>query len=112
MIRKAMAVNPYCSPIAHHVLWQDLFRQQAYLHAHEEPPNFGSRSLFWTPLINAATLRQMGSIEEAKFAAARLLALKPDFKPRGRILIGRCIKFDEIALPFIEGLNKVGGAVD
>jgi hypothetical protein len=37
-----------------------------------------------------------------------LLALKPDFAKRARSLIGRYVKFDDIADRIIEGLGKLG----
>ncbi len=37
-----------------------------------------------------------------------LLALKPDFTQRGRILIDRYVKFEDIVDRIIEGLDAVG----
>lgn len=40
--------------------------------------------------------------------AVRLVDAKPDFPSRGRILIGKYIKFEDIVDRMIEGLNKAG----
>jgi hypothetical protein len=39
------------------------------------------------------------------------LTLKPDFIARGRVLIGHYIKFDDIVERTIDGLRRVGVAV-
>ena len=58
--------------------------------------------------MKAATFGLLGRFEEGRRAAHNLLALKPNFPSRGRILIGHYIKFKEIVERMIEGLNKVG----
>jgi hypothetical protein len=42
----------------------------------------------------------------------KLLKLKPDFPDKGRDLIGRYIKFGEIAERVVEGLGRVGLNID
>ena len=54
----------------------------------------------------------LGRIEEGKKFAKDLIQLKPDFQERGRVLIGRYIKFDDIADLVIQGLDKVGVKID
>ncbi len=67
-----------------------------------------SPRIFWEPLIKASTLGNLGRLEEGKSCIADLLALKPDFPSRGRILIGKFIKFKNIAEPTVTGLKKCG----
>jgi len=62
--------------------------------------------------MKAATFGLLGRGEEGRLAAHNLLALKPDFPSRGRILIGHYIKFKEIVERTIEGLSKVGVILD
>ena len=62
----------------------------------------------WDPLLKAAACGHLGRIEEGQACVRALLALKPDFAQRGRILIGRYIKFEDIVERVIEGLNAVG----
>ena len=46
--------------------------------------------------MRACCLGHLGRFEEARVEVAELLARKPDFASRGRILIGRHIKFPDV----------------
>jgi hypothetical protein len=50
----------------------------------------------------------MGHLQKGQEEVQRLLVLKPDFIERGRLLIGKGIKFPEIAEQVIEGLSLAG----
>jgi adenylate cyclase len=50
----------------------------------------------------------LGKIEEGQTHVGALLALKPDFARRGRILIRHYIKFEDIVERVLEGLNAAG----
>ena len=60
------------------------------------------------PLIRAAVLGQLDRRAEAKKAVDELLALVPDFKRRGPILIRRLAYLDEHVEMLLEGLRKAG----
>jgi hypothetical protein len=62
----------------------------------------------WDPLLKASACGHLGKIEEGQTCVRTLLALKPDFAQRGRILIGRYFKFEDIVDRIIEGLGKLG----
>jgi TolB-like protein len=108
LIRKALRLNPYYKPIVHYALWVDYLRQEEYERAHLETQRLRRPSIFWDPLIKAATLGLLGRYEEGKEFVKSLLKLKPDFPSRGRILIGHYIKFEEIIERVIDGLRKAG----
>jgi len=112
LIGKAIENNPYYSVIVHHSLWVNWIRQGDYEKAYAEILNFRTRLLFWDPLIKAATLGLLGRIDEGKESVEDLLKLKPNFKSRGRVLIGNYVKFDDIVGRIIEGLNKVGLSIE
>jgi adenylate cyclase len=112
LIREAIQRNPYYSLYVHYALWVDWIRQDNYEQAHLEAMNFRRSSLFWEPLMQAATFGLLGRYEEGKQAVQKLLELKPDFPSRGRILIKHYIKFDDIVDRVIEGLSKVGLKVE
>lgn len=112
LIRYTMAANPYHGLQVHYALWVDWMRQGNYERAYLETLNFKRPAVFWEPLMKAATLGQLERIDEGEAEAAKLVALKPDFKTRGRTLINHYIKFDEIAERIIKGLSKVGVEVD
>ncbi len=108
MIRRIMRFNPYYHPVAHFGLWVDWARQEDYERAYQETTNFRKSWTFWTPVLRAVPLGQLGRIVEGKQAVEQLLALKPDFPSRGRKLIKHYIKFDDIVEKMIEGLAKAG----
>ena len=112
LIRKAIRKNPYHGDYAHHALWANWIRLKDYEQAYQETMQFRSPHLFWEPLIKAATLGNLGRLEEGKQCVEDLLALKPDFPSRGRILISRFLKFEHIAEHTVNGLKKCGLVFD
>ena len=108
LIRKAMKLNPYYKPVVHYALWLDCFRQEEYKSAYLETQSLRSPSIFWDPLVKAATLGILERYEEGKQFVKNLLELKPDFSQRGRILIKHYIKFENIVERVIDGLQKLG----
>jgi len=106
LIRSTIASNPYYGLYVHYALWVDWVRQGNYERAYLEALNFKRPAVFWEPLMKAATLGQLGRIDEARSEAGKLLSLRPDFNERGRTLIGHYIKFDPIAERIIDGLRK------
>ena len=63
---------------------------------------------FRDPLARAATLGKPGKYEEGRRADEELLAFKPDFPKRARILIDHFVKFEDITEGIIDGLEKSG----
>jgi len=112
LIRKSMKLNPYYRPTVHYGLWVDCLRQRDFRNAYLETTGLRKPAIFWYPLAKASTLGLLGKIDEGKKFAEGLMQLKPDFQERGRVLIGRYIKFDDIADLVIEGLDKVGVTID
>lgn len=108
IIQRCMQLDPCYGYYVHYALWLDWMRQRRFDKASLETHYFYRPSLFWEPLMKAASFGQTGRIEEGKKAAETLLSLKPDFPARGRILIGHYIKYDDIAGDVIDGLGKVG----
>jgi tetratricopeptide (TPR) repeat protein len=112
MIRKIVQVNPFYGLYVHYALWVDWMRQKKYERAHLETLNFSRPSVFWEPMMKAATFGHLERFEEGKRAVKDLLKLKPDFPSRGRMLIGHYIKFEEIVERVIEGLRRLGLNLD
>ena len=110
-VKKAMQLNPYYRPWAHYAVFLNWFRQGIYEKAYRETLNFGMPDLYWEQLLKASTCGHLGKFEEGQTYLRTLLELKPDFAQRGRILIGRYIKFEEIVDQLLAGLNAVGLAV-
>ena len=112
LIDKAITLNPYYNNVVHYALWVNWIRQEKYEEALREARSLNRPTLFWQPLVRAASLGLLGKVEEGKKAAAALLTLKPDFPARGRILIRNYIKFDEVVDRTVEGLRSVGVEVE
>ena len=107
-IKKAMQLNPYYRPWVHHAVCFNWFRVGNYEMAYRETLNFKMPECHWDPLLKAAACGHLGKTEEGQVCVRTLLALKPEFAQRGRILIGRYVKFEDIADRIIEGLGKLG----
>ena len=108
LIRKIIELNPYYKNVVHYALWEDCLRREDYEGAHAETMKLRRPALFWYPLAKAATLGLLGKAEEGKGFVENLLRLKPDFPARGRILIGRYIKFEDILERVVDGLRESG----
>jgi adenylate cyclase len=107
-IKKAMQLNPYYRPWVHHAVCFNWFRVGNYEKAYRETLNFKMPECHWDPLLKASACGHLGKIEEGQACVRALLALKPDFAQRGRILIGRYVKFEDIVDRIAEGLGKLG----
>lgn len=108
MIKKAIRRNPFHPDYAHYALWANWIRQKDYEQAYQETMHLRSPQIFWEPLVKASTLGNLGRLEEGKNCVEDLLTLKPEFPSRGRILIGRFVKFKSIAESTVDGLKKCG----
>ncbi len=108
LIRKAIRRNPYYPDYVHYALWGNWIRQNNYEQAYQETMHLRGPQVFWEPLVKAVALGNLGRLEEGRDCVADLLRLKPDFPERGRILLGRYIKFDSITEPAVNGLKKCG----
>ncbi len=103
LIKKAIKLNPYHKPYVYQVLCADWLRKKEYERAYLETLNFRLPSVFWDPLLQAATLGHIGRADEGSPFVAALLTIKPDFSDRGRTLIKRWVKSDELAECIIGG---------
>lgn len=112
LIKKTITRNPYYHNFVHFALWLHYFRIKKYKTAYLEAMNLTITENFWEPMARAATLGQLGRIEDGKKAAKELLTFKPDFQTKGRKLIKYYIKFEDIVEQVIDGLRKVGVTVD
>jgi tetratricopeptide (TPR) repeat protein len=108
LIRRAIRRNPYYGDYANHALWVNWIRQNNYEQVYQETMHFRSPDVFWEPLIKGSTLGNLGRLDEGKSCVEDLLALKPDFLSRGRILISRFLKFKHIVESTVNGLEKCG----
>jgi len=111
LMRDALARNPYCQPCVSHGLWADAMRRRDFEGAYSAALEYRDPNFFWRDLMFAATLGQLGRLEEAAASALELTRAKPQFHHRGRRLIAHFIKGDELRAIIVDGLQKAGVAV-
>lgn len=111
LMRQTMQINPYCLPHVQHGLWADYMRrgqvEQAYVAALE----YRDATFFWRHLMLASCLGHLGRLDDARMSTDSLLVVKPDFRRRGRTLIGHFIKPEPLRQYIAEGLRKAGLAL-
>ena len=107
-IEKAIRLNPYYRPWIQHIVIINLIRDGKYEDAYQKSSNLMMPEFFWTQLLIASVCGHLEKLEEGQACVRTLLELNPDFEKRGRVLIGRYIKFEDIADRIIEGLGTLG----
>jgi tetratricopeptide (TPR) repeat protein len=108
LIRRAALRNPNAVAVTQHALWANNMRLGHYELAYRTALLFQDVTFFWRPLMRASSLGHLGRLAEAKHEVAELLRRKPDFRSRGRVLIGRYLKFPDLEACVVEGLAKAG----
>jgi len=112
LLRRALTRNPHVIPIAHHALWLAHLHRGEIEEAYQVALQHRDPTFFLRALMRACCLGHLGRREEARVELAELLAKKPDFPRRGRILIGRHVKFPDLLERIVDGLEKAGLALD
>ncbi len=108
LLTKGMKLNPYHPSWFHLAPFMDAYRRSEYENALAEALKFNYPELFWDPVMRAAALGRLGRQSQAKAAVGQLLKLEPDFVTRGRLLISRYVKVDNLVDGIIDGLRKAG----
>lgn len=106
LLRIATERNPCHLPHASIGLWIAHLRRGEYEKAYRAAVDLRDPTFFWRSLMRACCLGHLGRAEEAKAEVAELLRHRPDFKARGRTLIGHFFKFPEMTDRIVEGLAK------
>jgi adenylate cyclase len=106
--RSARERNPHCLTQVLFGMWADAIRRGDVEQAYQIALEYRDPTFFWRSVMRAACLGLLGRIPEARSEVADLLSRRPDFPARGRVLIGRYIKFPETMGPIVEGLAKAG----
>ena len=112
LIRRSIRLNPFYRLYSRFGLWLNAFRQLDYAGALKQSEWLADIGSFWGPLCSTVTLENLGRAEEAGAGVQELMAYKPDFVQRGRVLIENYIKFPEISNQVIESLARAGLKVD
>ena len=108
LLKKGMKLNPYYPSWFHLAPYMDYYFRGEYEMAYAEALKFNFPGLYLDPVMRAAALGRLGRQNEAKAAVGQLLELEPDFTTRGRWLIRRYVKVDDLVDTIIEGLRQAG----
>ena len=108
LLKKGMKLNPYHPTWFHLAPYLDCFRRGEYENALAETQKFNFPQVYLDPMMRAAALVELGRKDEAKTTVDQLLKLEPDFATKGRQLIGRYVKVDDLVDRLIDALRKAG----
>jgi adenylate cyclase len=108
IIQRSQRLNPRCPTWFHFVPFLEHFENGEYEAALSEAKLLGIPDLFWDPLIKAATLGQLGRVDDARLFMDRLLSLRPDFAERPSDYVGIFITSDQVRDRLLEGLALAG----
>jgi adenylate cyclase len=111
LVRDALARNPHHMPVGYHALWADHLRRGEPGPAYQAALRYPDSGFFWRHLMRASCLGYLGRREEARAEVAGLLAAKPGFRDRGRVLVGRLLKQVDLQAAVAAGLEKAGLAL-
>jgi len=103
-----MKLNPYHPTWFHLAPFMDYYHRGEYENAYTEALKFNFPELYLDPMMRAAALGQLGRQKEAKTAISQLLKLEPNFATRGRGMLSRYVKVEEIIDAIFAGLHKAG----
>ena len=108
LLKKGMKLNPYHPSWFHLATYMNCYRRGEYENALVEALKFNFPDLYLDPMMRAAALGKLGREAEAKTAIGQLLILEPEFAARGRQLVGRYVKVDELVDQIVDGLREAG----
>jgi adenylate cyclase len=108
ILGKGMELNPHYPGWFRMAPYCYFYHQSRYTEALQEAHHFQMPQFFWDPLMRAAALGQLGRDPEAAQALTELLAVKPDFPPQARFLIGCQVKSPSLVEGLLDGLRLAG----
>ncbi|MDH3738096.1 MAG: hypothetical protein OER92_02805 [Alphaproteobacteria bacterium] len=106
LTRQAVALNPLHPGWYYFAFAQYHFNQRDYAQTVADVEKTSMSNFYWTPLIKAAALGQMGETERAAAELARMRELKPGISAREEIEKWNCAP--DHAAHLMEGLRKAG----
>jgi adenylate cyclase len=112
LVRRAFERNPHVIPVAHHALWLAHLQKGEMEEAYEAALQLRDPAFHLRSLMRACCLGHLGRVDEARIEAAELLTRKPDFRQRGRVVIGRHVKFPDLVDRVVDGLLRGGLALE
>jgi adenylate cyclase len=110
--RNAIERNPNCLPHVLFGLWTCQIARGEFEQAYRTALDYRDPMFFVRSVMRASSLGLLGRKAEAAEEVADLLSGRPDFKQRGRALLGHHIKFPDVMDRIVEGLARVGLEID
>ncbi len=108
LLKRAVALNP-AYPSWYRFAWVFYhYERREYETALEEINKINMPGFFWTHIMRAAILAQLGRVEEATAAVSQLLSLDDNFRNEGRAFINVWQFPEPLSMAIIEGLEKAG----
>ena len=108
IIESSRRLNPNCPSWFHLIPFLEHFDHGNYNEALQKANQIGLPDFFWDPLLKAATLAQLGQMEEAQKSYEQLLILRPDFAERSAYYIGTLILSSDLRQRVLDGLQAAG----
>ena len=108
LLQEAMKLNPNHPGWYHGLAFLDAYRHGRFEEALVLAKRINNPTLYWDPLLRAATLGQLGRKDEAQKAVQELLEIQPDFAIIGRELMTRTLFMDDLVEMLLDGLHKAG----
>jgi adenylate cyclase len=108
LLHKGMQLNPYYPSWFHLATFLNAYRLGNYEDAYANAIQFNLPGLYLDPVMRSAALGQMGKTQAARSALDELFELVPDFAARGRQLVGRYVKVEDLIEALFHGLYKAG----
>jgi tetratricopeptide (TPR) repeat protein len=108
LMERSQELNPYYPGWFHFLPWLHAFSEQDFERALAAAYQFNMPTLFWDPLVRAATVGKLGRDEEAATAVQDLLELQPDFAARPDFYVGCFVHSDQARADVLDGLRTGG----
>ncbi len=108
LIQQSMKMAPLYPGWFHFIPFASHFRSGEYKQALIQAEKINLPAWFWDPLVRAATLGQLGRIEQAQAACNELLTIKPNFDAEANYFIEALLMDQVLIEGLFEGLAKAG----
>ena len=108
LLEEGCRLNPYHPGFFHLGFFLYHYAHHDYAKAYQEALKINLPGVFFTPLLQAAALGQLGRSKEAEAKLEALLQLRPDFPEHAYELAARIIKAEGQVEHILKGLQKAG----
>lgn len=108
MVSRAAAINPNHPNWFHFIYFFEHYRAGQFEEALTEAEKITMEDFYWTYVVRAAVQGQLGNVDAAREAVARLIELKPDFSESMHDEFAKWFTHEPLVEAMIDGLTKAG----